>query len=32
MPAGDVQIAISDEGIATMTGPVAYCSSGYMQL
>lgn len=31
MPAGDVQIAISDEGVATMTGPVAYCCSGHLQ-
>ena len=30
MPAGDVQIAISDEGVATMTGPVAYCCSGFL--
>jgi diaminopimelate epimerase len=29
MPAGDVRIAISDEGVATMTGPVAYCYSGF---
>ena len=31
MPAGDVRIAISNEGIATMTGPVAYCCSGFLQ-
>ncbi len=30
MPAGDVHIAISKEGVATMTGPVAYCCSGYL--
>ena len=30
MPAGDVQIDISDEGVATMTGPVAYCCSGFL--
>jgi len=29
MPAGDVRISISDEGIATMAGPVAYCYSGF---
>jgi diaminopimelate epimerase len=29
MPAGDVIVDIDDEGIATMTGPVAYCYSGY---
>ncbi len=28
MPAGDVIIDISEEGVATMTGPVAYCFSG----
>ena len=31
MPAGDVRIAVSDEGVVTMTGPVAYCCSGYLQ-
>ena len=31
MPAGDVQIDISDDGVATMTGPVAYCCSGHLQ-
>jgi diaminopimelate epimerase len=30
MRAGDVRIAISDDGVATMTGPVAYCFSGYL--
>ena len=30
MPAGDVRISISDEGVVTMTGPVAYCYSGYL--
>ena len=30
MPAGDVIIDISEEGVATMTGPVAYCFSGYI--
>jgi len=29
MPAGDVRISISDEGVVTMTGPVAYCYSGF---
>lgn len=29
MAAGDVTIDISDSGVATMTGPVAYCFSGY---
>jgi diaminopimelate epimerase len=29
MPAGDVIIEIDDAGSATMTGPVAYCFSGY---
>jgi len=29
MPAGDVTIAIDDEGRATMTGPVEYCFAGY---
>jgi diaminopimelate epimerase len=28
MPAGDVDIAISPDGKATMTGPVAYCFTG----
>lgn len=31
MPAGNVQITIDDEGVATMTGPVAYCCSGYLR-
>jgi diaminopimelate epimerase len=31
MPAGEVEIVISDDGIATMTGPVEYCFSGYLQ-
>ena len=30
MRAGNVRIAISDDGVATMTGPVAYCFSGYL--
>jgi diaminopimelate epimerase len=30
MPAGDVTIYISEDGVATMTGPVAYCFSGYL--
>jgi len=30
MPAGDVRIEISDDGVATMTGPVAYCFSGFI--
>jgi diaminopimelate epimerase len=30
MRAGDVTIDIDDEGVATMTGPVAYCCSGYL--
>ena len=30
MRAGDVRIAISTDGVATMTGPVAYCFSGYL--
>jgi len=30
MPAGDVSIDISDHGLATMTGPVAFCFSGYL--
>jgi diaminopimelate epimerase len=29
MPAGDVRIGIDRDGVATMTGPVAYCFSGY---
>lgn len=29
MPAGDVTIDIDEHGVATMTGPVAYCFSGY---
>lgn len=29
MPAGDVTIEIDERGVATMTGPVAYCFSGY---
>ena len=29
MPAGNVIIEIGDDGLATMTGPVAYCFSGY---
>lgn len=29
MRAGDVIIEIADDGVATMTGPVAYCFSGY---
>lgn len=28
MSAGDVTIAVSDDGVATMTGPVAYCFAG----
>ena len=31
MPAGEVEIVISDDGTATMTGPVEYCFSGYLQ-
>ena len=31
MPAGDVEISITDEGVATMTGPVAFCCSGFLQ-
>jgi diaminopimelate epimerase len=31
MPAGEVEIVISDDGSATMTGPVEYCFSGYLQ-
>jgi diaminopimelate epimerase len=30
MPAGEVVIEISAEGVATMTGPVAYCFSGIL--
>ena len=30
MPAGAVEIEISDDGTAIMTGPVAYCFSGYL--
>ena len=30
MRAGDVTIDISAEGVATMTGPVAFCFSGYL--
>ncbi len=30
MPAGNVYIAVSEDGVATMTGPVAYCCSGYL--
>jgi len=30
MPAGDVSIEISGDGVATMTGPVAFCFSGYL--
>lgn len=30
MPAGDVTIAMDNDGVATMTGPVAYCCSGYL--
>lgn len=30
MPAGEVDIAISADGKATMTGPVAYCFTGYL--
>jgi diaminopimelate epimerase len=30
MPAGDVEIAISGDGRATMTGPVAYSFSGFL--
>jgi len=28
MPAGDVQIEIDADGVATMTGPVAFCFTG----
>jgi len=31
MRAGDVRISISEDGVATMTGPVAFCCSGYLQ-
>ncbi len=31
MPAGEVEIQISADGKATMTGPVEYCFSGYLQ-
>jgi len=31
MPAGSVDIEISDDGIATMTGPVEYCFSGVLK-
>lgn len=31
MPAGEVVIDISADGRATMTGPVAYCFTGYLQ-
>lgn len=31
MPAGEVEIVISDDGRAAMTGPVEYCFSGYLQ-
>jgi diaminopimelate epimerase len=30
MSAGDVRIAIGEDGSATMTGPVAYCFSGFI--
>ena len=30
MRAGEVGIAIDDAGVATMTGPVAYCFAGYL--
>ncbi len=30
MPAGEVTIDISNDGIATMTGPVAYCFAGIL--
>lgn len=29
MPAGSVAIEIADDGMATLSGPVAYCFSGY---
>ncbi len=31
MPAGDMNIEIGDDGVAVMTGPVAYCFSGYFK-
>lgn len=31
MPAGDMQIEIREDGNAIMTGPVAYCFSGFYQ-
>ncbi len=31
MPAGDMDVEIRDDGTAVMTGPVAYCFSGYYQ-
>jgi diaminopimelate epimerase len=30
MPAGEVDISIAADGKATMTGPVAYCFTGYL--
>jgi diaminopimelate epimerase len=30
MPAGEVDISISADGKATMTGPVAYCFTGHL--
>ena len=30
MPAGEVEITISADGIATMTGPVEFCFSGFL--
>lgn len=30
MPAGPVRIEISDDGTAIMTGPIAFCFSGYL--
>ena len=30
MPAGDVTIDVDNDGVATMTGPVAYCFSGHL--
>ena len=30
MPAGDVEIEISATGVATMTGPVAWCFAGIL--
>lgn len=32
MPAGSVEVSISADGQATMTGPVEYCFSGYLPL